>query len=253
MIYYWFIIGAAIGSFLNVCIYRLPRGESIVFPSSYCPNCRRKLLPLDLIPILGYLFLRGRCRFCKERISLRYPLVEIITGALFSFSWWYFQGHYLGFSLGALLSCFCIVMFFIDLDHQLIPDVITIPGMLTGLVLNYILGSYYFVSALLGVFAGFVILYAISRLGSLLFRKEAMGEGDWLAAAFLGAFLGWQNLLIGIFLGFVIAGIIAGFLLLIGKARLGEYLPFGPALTVGGMLAFFFGNQLLAWYFKFFI
>jgi len=250
MIYYWFIFGIAFGSFLNVCIYRLPRGESVVFPSSHCPKCGRELLPLDLVPIAGFFLLRGRCRFCGERISFRYPLVELITGLLLAWLWVFVNSSYIDFAFLSLFISFCILVFFIDLERQVVPDAVTIPAIVTGLLYSFIRGNYPFIASLLGLFAGFGLLYAVSMIGKSIFKKEAMGEGDWMIAAFLGAFLGWDKLLLALFLAFMLAGAAAGLLLTTRRSKFGQYLPFGPALVLSGVIAFFWGSQLIAWYLK---
>lgn len=243
-----FIIGTVVGSFLNVCIHRLPRGESIIFPPSHCPNCGQKLRAIDLIPVLGYFILKGKCRYCKAPISIRYPLVETITGVLFVCVAAGFHPLLLPlqFAFYLIFSCLLIVVFFTDLKHQVIPDSINIAGVILGLLFNFLNGA--FLSAFFGMLVGYLLLFAIGKAGSFWFKKEVMGEGDVYLAAFLGAYLGLQGVLLAIFLAYLLAGIVAGVLLVLRRVKMGEYVPFGPALAAGGILTMFFGQQLVAWY-----
>jgi len=246
MIYYWFVLGAAIGSFLNVLIHRLPRGESIVFPSSYCPSCRSRILSIDLVPILGYFFLLGRCRKCKAPISFRYPLVEIIAGTLFTLTWIFTGGEYLSFFFFLIFISAAIVLFFIDLEQQVIPDSVSFPVIVCGLIFNYIRSSFF--SALIGAVLGFIFLFFISQLGKYWYKKEVMGEGDWMMAAMLGAFLGWDGVLLALFLAFLLAATVAIILLIFKKAKFGQMIPFGPALAAGGLIVLYWGEPIIKWY-----
>src|SRR3989338_7722605 len=222
---FWFILGTIIGSFLNVCIYRLPLGKSIVFPPSHCINCGKRLSVLDLIPILGYFTLKGKCRYCGEKISLRYPLVELITGTAFAGLWVLTGGEAIPFIFQAVFVAVLLVIFFIDLEHQVIPDVLNIIGVAAGLL--YSLMRWMLFSGLLGMLLGYGILYLISWAGKLWFKKEAVGEGDLYMAAFLGAYLGREGVLLAIFLAYLVAAIISVALLVMGKVKLGQYVPFG--------------------------
>jgi len=257
-----FILGTVVGSFLNVCIHRLPRGESVIYPASHCPQCGQRLRGLELVPVIGYFLLGGKCRYCRKPISFRYPLVEFITGALL-------VGVALGFSPSSfplefffymIFSVFMIIVFFTDLEQQVIPDSINITGIILGLGFNFIKGMFFqkgainvFLSSLFGMLIGYVLLYLIAKFGKLWFKKEVMGEGDLYLAAFLGAYLGWQGVLLSIFLAYLLAGAISLVLLVLGKIKMGGYLPFGPALVAGGIITLFFGQQIITWYLKLFI
>ncbi len=258
MIYFWFVFGTIVGSFLNVCIYRLPRGESIVFPPSHCPNCKTRLTAIDLIPIVGFLLLRGRCRSCRQPISLRYPLVELLGGLFFSVSWLTASGDPVAFFFLAAFLSLLLVIFFTDLEKQVIPDAVSLPGIALGLVYNLTRGLLHpgspglnrFLSALLGMALGFGLLYLIARAGRWWFKKETMGEGDWYLGALLGAYLGGSGVLLAIFIAYLSAGLAAGILLAARKARLGQYIPFGPALVFGAVVTVFWGERILAWYLR---
>src|SRR3989338_1166369 len=196
-----FILGVVVGSFLNVCIHRLPQGLSIVFPPSHCPSCEARLNPLDLIPILGYFLLRGKCRYCGVKISSRYPLVEFLSGL--AFLWvWIFQSppSIWDYVFKVVFIAVLIVVFFTDLEQQVIPDAVIKFGILAGLIYNSLPGflspkgmvSNPFVSALLGILLGYFLLLAIALLGKSWFKKEALGEGDLYLAALLGSYLSFK-------------------------------------------------------------
>jgi leader peptidase (prepilin peptidase)/N-methyltransferase len=256
MIYLWLIVGALVGSFLNVCIYRLPRGESVAFPSSHCPRCGASILPFDLIPVVSYFFLLGRCRRCHEKISWRYPLVEALTALGFAAAWQAAAGQLLGFVFYVIFLSVLIVIFFIDLEFKLIPDSVTMIGLVSGLVYNLLLGTAslqninfnLLISSVAGMLLGFLLLYAISFFGRKFYKKEVMGEGDLYLAALLGAYLGWAGVLLAIFLAYILAALAAGAFLIAGKVKLSNYIPFGPALAAGGIITLFFGSPIINWY-----
>lgn len=241
------LVGMAVGSFLNVCIYRLPRSLSLIHPSSMCPSCQTKIPFYDNVPVASYLWLRGRCRHCGAAISLRYPLVELVSGlfavAVFArhgFSW----ESLLFYSLvGALL-----VITFIDIDHQIIPDVITCPGIGVGFVTSLLLGHITYKESLIGILLGGGILLLVAWGYYLLTKREGMGGGDIKLLAMIGAFLGWKGAIFTIFAGSAI-GTVAGVALAL---RTGEgrrlAIPFGPFLSLGALLYLFFGPQLIGWY-----
>jgi len=256
-----FILGTVVGSFLNVCIHRLPRGESIIFPASHCPACAKALGVLDLIPVLGYFLLRGKCRYCGAPISFRYPLVEFLTGALFaglavSLPVARFP---IDFIFYLVLSSLLLVIFFTDLEHQVVPDSVSVSGIFLGIFFNYLKGVFFFkgpglnpfFSSVFGMLLGYSLFYLIAKLGRLAFKKEALGEGDIYLAAFLGAALGWEGALLAVFLGYLLAGIMLLVPLVLGKVKFGQEVPFGPALVVGAFLALFFKHQILGWYVNF--
>jgi leader peptidase (prepilin peptidase)/N-methyltransferase len=246
------LFGGLIGSFLNVCIHRLPLKESLLWPRSRCPGCAAMITWYDNLPVLSYVMLRGRCRACRRRISWRYPLVEILNAAGYGLIVWRF-----GLSASAftylLLWSVLIVISFIDLDHMIIPDRITIPGMVLGLVAGTLLLPNWW-DSLLGFLVGGGILYFMAWVSPYLFGKEGMGGGDIKLLAMIGAFLGWVPAILTIFLGSVVGSIVGitlmGVRAMNREARLSfdKPLPFGPFLSVGAVVAIFYGQQILAWY-----
>ncbi len=242
--------GALIGSFLNVCILRLPAGESIVAPASRCPACRAPIRPWDNIPLVSFLLLRGRCRACGRPISWRYPLVEAITGLLFAAVVWREGLTPLALSLLVFVSTL-IVITFIDLDHQIIPNVITLPGIPFGLLVGLLLGEPPPLDRVVGALAGAGFLYLVLFYGGVVFGQDAMGEGDLNLIALIGAFLGWRGVIVSILVG-CLSGSAVG-LALIGVHRLHrrQHIPFGPFLALGAVVALFWGNRLIGWYLGF--
>ena len=236
-----FILGTIIGSFLNVLIYRLPKEESIVYPSSHCPNCKTNINWYDNIPIISYIILRGRCRSCKSPISLRYPTVEVLTGLLFilintlSLSWIY------AFFVSAM-----IVVMFADYETEIIPDEIIFTGIVTGLIFHYFSGN--IIAAVLGCAAGYSTLFLISAFGKAIFKKEALGYGDVKLAALMGAWLAMDKLFLALFLGYLIGAIAALLLLIVKIKKRGDYIPFGPALSIGALLSLFWGREIISYY-----
>ncbi|MGE5423451.1 MAG: prepilin peptidase, partial [Ignavibacteriales bacterium] len=208
------IIGLVIGSFLNVCIYRIPRNESIVFPSSHCPACGHDLTFRDLIPIMSYIFLHGRCRSCRCRISARYPLVELLTGIIFLILYLRY-GYSLTFIFSAIMMAAMIVVFFIDYDHLIIPNkVVIFASIIAGLMVFYnfftplaVYGDSRWWNPLLGALIGSGSLLLVALLGSLIFKTdEAMGGGDIKLMIPIGLFLGWRLTLLTLFLAIISAG-----------------------------------------------
>jgi leader peptidase (prepilin peptidase)/N-methyltransferase len=241
-----FVFGAVIGSFLNVCIYRLQREESVVWPGSRCPKCRKPIAWYDNLPILSFLLLRGRCRACRAPISLRYPLVEVLNGAgylllleQFGFTW--------PTLIYALFLSALIVITFIDLDVQIIPDVISLPGIVIGLVASYWLPQGV-VSSVIGFLVGGGVFWLVAAVGARVLKQEAMGGGDIKLIAMVGAFLGWHNVLLTIFLA-SLSGAAVGlmFMALKGWGRKTP-IPFGPFLALGAVLSLFFGTTIVEWY-----
>jgi len=242
-----FVIGAVLGSFLNVLIYRLPRGQSVVSPPSSCPQCGERIRPWENVPILSYLLLRGRCSHCGVHIPERYPIVEFLAGVAPVLL---FARYGFGRELALFwpLSCVLIVLSFIDLDLRIIPDRVTLPGIVIGLVLAPLLGVTTIGGSLIGAVAGGGALYLIAVLGDAVFGKESMGGGDIKLAAMLGAFMGWQAVLVLLFAAFL-SGAVAGVAALIVKGRdWDRSLPFGPFIAAGAFLAAVWGDSILAWY-----
>ena len=243
-----FGFGACIGSFLNVCIARLPVSESIVSPGSQCPQCRHAIRFYDNIPILSYLWLVGKCRSCRAAIPLRYPIVELLTGLMAALVLAYF-----GATIDALiyfaLICAFVVIIYIDLDHQLIPDIITLPGIVLGFLASFLLDDLTYMESLIGLLIGGGILFGIAWGYYLLTGKEGMGGGDIKLLAMIGAFLGWQGVCFTIFTASVAGTLVGGLLMLFARKNLKFALPFGPFLSIGAIGYLFLGPQLIAWYF----
>jgi len=242
-----FLFGSIVGSFLNVCIYRLPRGESIVTPRSHCPGCGKLIRAWDNIPILSFLILRGRCRDCGQPIAWRYPLVEGLTGLLFALTVVQYGPTALAASL-LLFVAALVVIAFVDLDHQVIPNVMTLPGIPLGLLAGLAVGGPPILDRILGALTGAGFLYLVLVYGSALYGQDAMGEGDLNLMALVCAFLGWKAVVVTLLVG-CLSGSLVG-LALIALRRLGrrEHMPFGPFLALGAVVSLFWGDALVAWY-----
>lgn len=260
MVVWTLALGLIIGSFANVAIHRLPLGESVVWPNSRCPRCGAPIRWFDNIPLLSFLALRGRCRDCAGPISWRYPLVEALTAALFVQSVAAF-GPSLRAVASMVLGTLLVIVFFIDLDHFIIPNRITYPGILIGLGFTFAGASpfsgWMFASqsgwhaagaaAVTGLaLGGFFIL--INVLSSRLLGQEGMGMGDAKLAAMIGAFLGWPIGAVAILLGVFVGGAVGLCLLALRIRGRREHIPFGPALAAGAVGAMWWGPQLLHWY-----
>jgi leader peptidase (prepilin peptidase)/N-methyltransferase len=242
-----FIFGAAIGSFLNVCIYRLPAGESVVTPRSRCPSCHTPIRSSDNIPIVSYLLLRGRCRGCGVAISARYPFVEALTGVAAIAAVARFDLSPEAVAAFVFLAAM-IVVTFIDLDHQIIPDVISLPGIVVGLMVSPLLKTPGFQSAFIGALLGAGVLLAVAFTYEKLTGREGMGGGDVKLLAMIGAFLGWKAVPVTLLLG-SLAGSVVGIGLMLGRGTDSRVpIPFGPFLAAGAVCALFFGDALIAWY-----
>jgi len=256
-----FITGLCVGSFLNVCIYRIPLEKSIVFPSSGCPNCKEKLQPRDMIPVLGYIFLRGKCRNCKEPISIQYPVVELMTGII----WLIVYLRYgLTAETAALLFLYTVLIpvTFIDLKHMIIPNGLVLTGLAGGIVifLYHILykpfslyDSTKWYTPILGMFSASGILLVIAIIGLLIYGDDgAMGMGDVKLFIPIGLFLGWKLTLLALFFSIMIGGIISIILLIFRIKDRKSAIPFGPFIVIATMLTGLYGNQILNWYLNFF-
>ncbi|MFH1689126.1 MAG: A24 family peptidase [Candidatus Eisenbacteria bacterium] len=242
-----FIIGSILGSFFNVVIYRVPRGESIIRPPSACPACGTRLHARDNVPVLGYLMLHGRCRYCAAPISARYPTVEVLSGALPVLFFVRF-GASAPFYVFWSLSCVLLVLSFIDLDLRIIPDKVTLPGIAVGLVVAPLVGLLGFWGSLLGVLVGGGALYLIGVLGELLLKKESMGGGDVKLAAMLGAFMGWKLILVALFIAFLVGAVVGVIALARKPKNWDSSLPFGPFIALGAVLALLWGESAILWY-----
>lgn len=240
-----FSLGAALGSFLNLCITRLPQEESILFPPSHCPYCQTRLKFIDLIPILSYLLLRGHCRYCQRPLSIRYLLVEILSALAFPIFFMRFGLSLVFFFYLAFFLLLCLAAF-TDLERLLIPDKVTLTGIVLGLIWASLEKK--LPSSILAMILGGGLLYLIGRLASFFFKKEALGEGDIKLVLMLGAYLGILKLLVSLFLSFLLGAVGGIVLLLLRLRKKEEHLPFAPALALGGLVALFFGEKLLRWY-----
>ena len=248
-----FIFGLTIGSFLNVCIYRIPIKKSIVTPPSGCPACGNRIKFYDNIPVLSYLILRGRCRHCGAAISMLYPTVELATGLismalLIRFN--LFNHHFPQYFVYLCFISALVCISFIDLEHQIIPDVISIPGIISGFVISFLLPHITWVDSLAGIIAGGGILYVIALVFEVLMKKEGMGGGDIKLLAMIGAWLGWKAIPFVILASSLTGSIIGGIALLLSRKGLRTKIPFGPFLAFGAILYIFFGKELIDWYFN---
>lgn len=242
------MVGTCVGSFLNVCIYRIPENKSIVTPGSYCPNCNNSIPFYLNIPILSYFFLMGRCKFCKVHISLRYPIIELITG-IFSIM------LYAKFSLSPaffywfVFISVLIAISLIDYDHQIIPDIISLPGILIFSSSFYFLPEMTLKNTGLGILAGGGSLYAVAFFYYLLKKQEGMGGGDIKLLAMIGAATGVKGVFFTIFIGSLL-GSVGGLLIMFYTQSTNTKLkiPFGPFLSLGAICYIFFGNEIISWY-----
>lgn len=242
-----FIFGALTGSFLNVCICRLPRNESVVSPPSRCPACAYRIHWYDNIPLLSYLLLRGRCRGCGARISIRYPLIELANGLL-TLALFLRYGPSPSFAALFLFCSALVVITGIDLEHQVIPDRITMPGIVAGVAFSFFLPWPGWLNALLGILAGGGSLLLVACAYEWLTGREGMGGGDIKLVAMMGAFLGWEAVPFIILAG-ALAGLLAESLpMLIRKRNSGQAIPFGPYLTFGALFHLFLGHRIITWY-----
>ncbi|MGA9349657.1 MAG: prepilin peptidase [Anaerolineae bacterium] len=268
MVLLYVLLGLAISSFLNVCIDRLPERESIVSPPSHCPACGRRLAPFDLIPLLSYVLLRGRCRYCGAPIPRRVLLVESTTGLLFVLLWYRYgfslrqdfgepfgsaqdrlsraaQGEPLWLLLATLYTCFFIVIFFIDLEHHLVPNRVIYPAIVVALLAIPFDPGHSAKGLLLGGLIGFALLFLIAFV-----YPAGMGMGDVKLATFVGLVVGFPSVFVALFLSFVAGGLVGGGLLLTGLKGRKDPIPFAPFLVAGGMIAMLYGKEIMDWYLR---
>lgn len=257
-----FLFGSMVGSFLNVCIHRLPLEESVVRPRSHCPKCKKTIFWHDNIPFLSYILLKGRCRYCKEKISPRYFLVELLTALMFLFFYQRFAGLSFNFFFYVIFGCGLIVATFVDIQHRIIPDEISVGGMFAGLLLSAFRGlglqplSFNFkplVNSLIGAVVGGGVIYLTGYLFDLVYFKllkkppiqgetESMGGGDVKLMAMIGAFLGWQRALLTFFLA-PFFGVLIGLINLITKKD--HTIPYGPFLSLAAVLSLFWADRII--------
>ncbi|MGA1865241.1 MAG: prepilin peptidase, partial [bacterium] len=241
-------MGLIIGSFLNVCICRIPRGESIVLPASRCPKCRIPLKFYDNIPVISYIFLRGHCRGCGEKISMQYPVVEFLTCVLFLAVGWRFGPSWPLIPYLVFTSSLIIIAF-IDIEHLIIPDIISLPGILSGLLISFLpFMSVRPLDSLIGIFAWGGCFWLIAIIGKWIWKRDAMGGGDIKLIAMIAAFLGWRGGLVTVFWASLIGSIWGGFLMLIKKKGRKDLIPFGPFLCLGALISLLYGPEMIQWY-----
>lgn len=242
------LAGLCVGSFLNVVIARLPAGRSIAHPASACPRCGTAIAWYDNLPVLSYLLLGARCRSCRAPISWRYPVVEIMGAALFGLAYLRF-GPSFQLAAALVLVSTLIAITGIDLDHQIIPDVLSLPGVALGLIASFGPGAIGWKDSALGVLAGGGVFVVIIVASSLVLGQPGMGVGDVKLGAMLGAFLGWQLALLSVLVSVLVGGPLAAGLLATGRKQRKDPVPFGPFLALGGVVSLFWGDALLTWYF----
>lgn len=243
-------MGLAVGSFLNVCIHRLPRRESLMFPPSHCPICDRHLAWFENLPVVSWLVLKGRCRTCGTRISVQYPLVEATTAVVFV-GGYFIYGWTPLLAARLLFACAMIVLFVIDLHHRILPNVITLPGSVVGLALSLFLPPGWR-SSLIGLIAGGGLLFIISEAYYRVRGHEGLGMGDVKMLAMIGAFLGWPLMLVTLIFASFAGSLVGIGLLTSGKGGMKAALPFGTFLAVGALVAAVAGDSLLTWYLAFY-
>jgi leader peptidase (prepilin peptidase) / N-methyltransferase len=241
------LFGAIVGSFMNVCIYRLPLHESIAWPGSHCPGCSHPIAWHDNIPIVSYVLLGGRCRHCAARIPYHYPLVEALNALGYVAIVWFFGMTWSAAVYGMFYSALLVVAG-TDLSHKIIPNAITFPGIVLGLLSAATVLPLGFVDGLLGVLVGGGILWLLAWASPYLFGKEGMGGGDIKLLAMIGAFLGWKQALMTIMVGSFLGSLVGVSLIAANVIRREDYIPFGPFLVCGALVSLFFGQSLLDWY-----
>ncbi|MCB0283667.1 MAG: prepilin peptidase [Calditrichaeota bacterium] len=245
-----FFLGNIFGSFLNVCIYRLPENLSLVKPGSFCPSCKNPVRAWQNVPIFSYVFLKGKCGNCGSRISAQYPIVELISGLITVLTYYYF-GLTPVFFVYTVFIYFLIVIAFIDYKTELIYNKVLITLLVFGLIFNVFYPFMAWEAGLYGLLAGGGILFLFSLLGKILFKKEALGMGDVKLAAVAGFFLGMQNVLIAIYFGFIIALVTMVVLRIFKKAELKGKIPLGPFLAAGLIVFLFWGKLIINVYFSY--
>ncbi len=244
-----FILGTCIGSFLNVCIHRIPEHRSILRPRSMCPACKKAIRASDNIPLVSYFLLGGRCRFCRTPIPLRYPLVELLTGLL-AFSITLRYGLSPQGLVFFLFACALLTLAFIDIDHRILPDIITLPGIGLGFVASLFISGMGVLDSMIGIVVGGGILLVIALFYHALAKKEGMGGGDIKLLAMIGSVTGWQGVVFTLFVASVTGSLVGVLVMLRSKKGLKTALPFGPFLSIGAIAFVHMGPEMISWYFR---
>ncbi len=242
-----FIIGLVFGSFLNVCITRVPAKKSIIWGRSHCPNCGQQIRWYDNIPLLSFILLRGRCRHCHKKISLYYPVIELAT-AILTLALFKKYGLTFSFLYYVIFAYFLIVLGVIDLKTKLLLNRILLPMLIAGLLINFVGKIVPFKEAALGSVLGGAVMWLVAVLGSKVFNKEALGMGDVKLAFVAGYFLGWKHILVALYLGFIFAFVVILLLWLFQRKEIPRMIPLGPFLAAGFIAYVFFGQKLIHWY-----
>ncbi|MBW1900183.1 MAG: prepilin peptidase [Deltaproteobacteria bacterium] len=247
MVVYSALFGLALGSFMNVCIYRIPLKKSIVSPPSSCPNCGERIRFYDNIPLISYLLLLGKCRHCSNPLAWHYPLVEALTGLL-SVALFIRYGLSYQYFLYLLFTSVLVTISFIDLHHKIIPDVLSLSGIVVGLAASFMPGTISWLDSLIGIIAGGGSLFLVAFVYERITGREGMGGGDIKLLAMIGAWLGWRQLYLVVLISSLVGAIVGiAFLLMAGKG-FRVRIPFGPFLSLGAMACLFFGPELMNWY-----
>ncbi len=242
-----FIFGACIGSFVNVCIYRIPNSISIIYPPSACPHCNTQIRFYDNIPLFSYLLLRGRCRHCNEAIALRYFLVEVIGGGFALVTLLNFGFSFEGLIYYVFITILLIISF-IDIDSKTIPDMITIPGIPLFFFASFALPKVTYIDTILGILAGGGSLFIVALTYYLLTKKEGMGGGDIKLLAMIGAIIGWKGVVFTVFIASAVGTFTGLLMMLCTKSSIKMAVPFGPFLSIGAIIYIFFGDPMTFWY-----
>jgi leader peptidase (prepilin peptidase)/N-methyltransferase len=249
---YAVLLGLCLGSFANVCIYRIPLNKSIVHPASSCPHCGAKIRFFDNIPLISYLLLRGRCRGCHVSISMRYPLVEIFM-AFLSLALFVRFGFQLQYILFLVFAGTLVILSFIDFDHKILPDVLTLPGIAVGWMVSFLPGGISWVDSLIGLIAGGGSLYLVAVVYERITGREGLGGGDIKLLAMIGAWMGWMSLPLIVLMSSLGGAVIGSIFILAGGKSARTQIPFGPFLSLGALCYLFFGREISHWYFGLFM
>ena len=240
------VLGAIIGSFLNVCVHRLPRQQSVAWPPSACPNCGHMLAWYENIPVLSYLVLRARCRKCRAPISARYPIIEALSALMFLVGMWYY-GPSLLLAQRLLFGCVLIVLFAIDLEHHLLPNVITLPAIAIGFIFSFFTEPGW-IASLIGIALGGGLLFAVAEAYYRIRNEEGLGMGDVKMLAMIGAFLGWKLTIVALMMASFTGTLVGIGVLASGRGGMKFALPFGTFLALGAAIAATVGPDLIEWY-----